>query len=170
MSDDKERDAFLAESNVAVLATVDARGRAHAAPIWYLYDDGVFIMSTGRGSQKHRNIEGNPEVTRVVDRRNPSVLRCDGARRRRNRPAALRRGPSAHRQPLSERRADPAVHGADGRPGFHLAAPQAPEADRVHRAGRQVGLAARCYRLKNASIPSTSSHVTSTRKEPPPFN
>src|SRR3990172_7462530 len=69
MSDDKERDAFLAESNVAVLATVDARGRAHAAPIWYLYDDGVFIMSTGRGSQKHRNIEANPEVTLVVDRR-----------------------------------------------------------------------------------------------------
>ena len=65
----EERDAFLAESNVAVLATVDRRGRAHAAPIWYLYDDGVFVMSTGRGSQKHRNIEANPEVTLVVDQR-----------------------------------------------------------------------------------------------------
>jgi PPOX class probable F420-dependent enzyme len=65
----EERDAFLAESNVAVLATVDPRGRAHAAPIWYLYDDGVFLMSTGRGSQKHRNIEANPEVTLVVDQR-----------------------------------------------------------------------------------------------------
>jgi PPOX class probable F420-dependent enzyme len=64
-----ERDAFLAESHVAVLATVDRRGRAHAAPIWYLYDDGVFIMSTGRASQKHRNIEANPEVTLVVDQR-----------------------------------------------------------------------------------------------------
>jgi len=65
----EERDAFLAESNVAVLATVERRGRAHAAPIWYLYDDGVFVMSTGRGSQKHRNIEANPEVTLVVDQR-----------------------------------------------------------------------------------------------------
>jgi len=65
----EERDAFLAESNVAVLATVDRRGRAHAAPIWYLYDDGVFVMSTGRGSQKHRNVEANPEVTLVVDQR-----------------------------------------------------------------------------------------------------
>jgi len=65
----EERDAFLAESNVAVLATVDRRGRAHAAPIWYLYDGGVFVMSTGRGSQKHRNIEANPEVTLVVDQR-----------------------------------------------------------------------------------------------------
>ncbi len=69
MSNDQERDAFLAESNVAVLATVDPRGRAHAAPIWYLYDGGVFLMSTGRGSQKHRNIEANPEVTLVIDRR-----------------------------------------------------------------------------------------------------
>ena len=65
----EERDAFLAESNVAVLATVDRRGRPHGAPIWYLYDDGTFVMSTGRGSQKHRNIEANPEVTLVVDRR-----------------------------------------------------------------------------------------------------
>jgi PPOX class probable F420-dependent enzyme len=65
----EERDAFLAESNVAVLATVDRRGRPHAAPIWYLYEDGVFIMSTGHGSQKHRNIEASPEVTLVVDRR-----------------------------------------------------------------------------------------------------
>ncbi len=62
-------EAFLNEPNVAVLATVDAKSRAHAAPIWYLYDDGVFIMSTGRGSQKHRNVEANPDVTLVVDRR-----------------------------------------------------------------------------------------------------
>jgi hypothetical protein len=64
-----KRDAFIAEANVAVLATVDLRGRAHAAPIWYLYHDGVFIISTGRGSQKHRNVEANPEVTLVIDRR-----------------------------------------------------------------------------------------------------
>ncbi len=68
MTNDK-LEAFLSEPNVAVLATVDAKGRAHAAPIWYLYDDGVFIMSTGRGSQKHRNVEANPDVTLVVDRR-----------------------------------------------------------------------------------------------------
>ena len=64
-----EQDEFLKQANVAVLATVDTKGRAHAAPIWYLYDDGIITMSTGRDSQKHRNIEGNPEVTLVVDRR-----------------------------------------------------------------------------------------------------
>jgi len=69
VSDSADREQFLGEPNVAVLATVDRRGRAHAAPIWYLYEEGAFIISTGRGSQKHRNVEANPEVTLVVDRR-----------------------------------------------------------------------------------------------------
>ncbi len=64
-----EIEEFLKEPNVAVLATVDSKGRAHAAPIWYLYEDGVFLMATGRGSQKRRNMERNPEVTLVIDRR-----------------------------------------------------------------------------------------------------
>ena len=69
MNGQEAREQFLKEPNVAVLATVDAKGRAHAAPIWYLYEDGVLIMSTGRGSQKHRNVEAHPNVTLVVDRR-----------------------------------------------------------------------------------------------------
>lgn len=63
------RDEFLKQANVAVLTTVDAKGRPHAAPIWYLYENDVFVMSTGRGSQKHRNVERNPNVTLVVDKR-----------------------------------------------------------------------------------------------------
>ena len=66
---EQEREKFLEQANVAVLATVGRGERAHAAPIWYLYEDGVFIMSTGRGSQKHRNVEAHPEVTLVVDDR-----------------------------------------------------------------------------------------------------
>ena len=69
MSDSEDREEFLKQPNVAVLATVGPGGRAHAAPIWYLYEDGVFIMATGRASQKHRNVERHPEVTLVVDRR-----------------------------------------------------------------------------------------------------
>src|SRR3990172_9547146 len=64
-----DREAFLQEANVAVLATVDGKGRPHAAPVWYHYDNGVFTISAGRGSQKHRNLEANPEVKLVVDRR-----------------------------------------------------------------------------------------------------
>ncbi|CAN5727187.1 pyridoxamine 5'-phosphate oxidase family protein [soil metagenome] len=61
--------AFLHEPLVAVLATVDRQGRPHAMPIWYLYEDGVILMSAGRGSQKHRNLEYNPSATLVVDQR-----------------------------------------------------------------------------------------------------
>jgi len=69
LSERDDREELLKQPNVAVLATVGPGGRAHAVPIWYLYEGGVFIMSTGRGSQKHRNVEANPEVTLVVDRR-----------------------------------------------------------------------------------------------------
>jgi PPOX class probable F420-dependent enzyme len=69
MAETEDVQEFLKEGNVAVLATADARGRPHAAPIWYLYEDGVFLMSTGEGSQKHRNIERNPEAALVIDRR-----------------------------------------------------------------------------------------------------
>ena len=63
-----ERETFLSEANVAILATVGPKG-PHAVPIWYLYEDGAFLMSTGRGSQKHRDLERNPNVTLVMDRR-----------------------------------------------------------------------------------------------------
>jgi PPOX class probable F420-dependent enzyme len=68
MTDD-ERETFLRQANVAVLGTVDARERPHAAPVWYLYDDGVFRISTGDGSQKHRNILANPNISLVIDQR-----------------------------------------------------------------------------------------------------
>lgn len=64
---DAEREEFLKEANVAVIGTVDGRGRPHGAPVWYLYDDGVFRVSTGRGSQKHRNVEANANISLVID-------------------------------------------------------------------------------------------------------
>jgi PPOX class probable F420-dependent enzyme len=60
---------FLAEANIAVLSTVDAQGRPHAAPVWYLYEGGDFLISTGRGSRKHRNIEANANISLTVDKR-----------------------------------------------------------------------------------------------------
>ena len=64
-----DRDEFLQQPNVAVFATVDSRGRPHGAPVWYLYEDGEFIVTTDRGSQKHRNVEANREVCLVIDKR-----------------------------------------------------------------------------------------------------
>jgi PPOX class probable F420-dependent enzyme len=64
---DAEREEFLAKPQVAVLGTVDAKGRPHGAPVWYLYDDGVFRISTGKGSIKHRNVQANPNISLVID-------------------------------------------------------------------------------------------------------
>jgi len=64
-----DREAFLKQANLAVLTTAGADGRPHGAPVWYLYDEGVFMISTGRGSQKHRNLQANPNVCLVIDKR-----------------------------------------------------------------------------------------------------
>lgn len=64
-----KQDALLSEPNILVLGTVDSRGRPHATPVWYLYDEGEIRISVGRGGQKHKNVEGNPNVSVVIDRR-----------------------------------------------------------------------------------------------------
>jgi len=60
---------FLRDANVAILSTVDKKNRPHALPIWYLYEDRELIVSTGRGSQKHKNVEANPEISLTMDKR-----------------------------------------------------------------------------------------------------
>ena len=85
-------EAMLKEANIAVLATVDTKNRAHAAPIWYLYEDGEFLISTGRGSQKHLNVEAHPNVTLVIDRREVPYL------------AAMVRGKATIEEAFSEER------------------------------------------------------------------
>jgi PPOX class probable F420-dependent enzyme len=64
-----DREAFLQQANIAVLSTVDANGGPHAAPVWYLYEDGTFLISTGAGSRKHRNVQGNSNISLTIDKR-----------------------------------------------------------------------------------------------------
>ena len=64
-----EREQFLKQPHVAILATIGPGNRPHAMPIWYLYENGDFIILTGEGSQKHRNVERHPQVTLAIDRR-----------------------------------------------------------------------------------------------------
>jgi len=68
----QERESFLRQPRTAVLATVDAAGRAHAVPIWYRRDDESFRIITDRGSQKHRNVERTGRAAIVVDERDGS--------------------------------------------------------------------------------------------------
>lgn len=69
MNRQAEREHFLRQPHLAVLATIDADGRPHAMPIWYLYEGGLFLMSAGRNSRKHRNVTRNPLATLVIDQR-----------------------------------------------------------------------------------------------------
>jgi PPOX class probable F420-dependent enzyme len=71
--DTSERDSFLAKPQTAILATVDARGRPHAVPVWYLYKDGVFQIFTGRDSAKVHNIRATGRAALAVDQREGAV-------------------------------------------------------------------------------------------------
>lgn len=73
----ESRDEFLAAPRTAVLATVDARGRAHAVAVWYLWKDRTFFIVTERGSQKHLNVAraGRAALT-VID--GPRYVTAEG--------------------------------------------------------------------------------------------
>lgn len=61
-----KREAFIAEPRTAVFSTVDARGRSHAVPVWYLWKEGEFRVVTDRGSLKHRNAERTGRATLTI--------------------------------------------------------------------------------------------------------
>jgi PPOX class probable F420-dependent enzyme len=64
---DEEWWAFLvAEPRPAILSTVRADGRPHAAPIWIVVEDGAVVFNTGDATVKGRNIARDPRVSIVV--------------------------------------------------------------------------------------------------------
>lgn len=71
--DSTERESFLSEPRTAVLATTGRDGMAHAVPVWFRYCEGTFRIVTGRGSQKHKNIERTGRATLCVDERDGSL-------------------------------------------------------------------------------------------------
>ncbi len=63
----EEQRAFLREPvRPAILSTVRADGRPHAAPIWYDLDGDVIVFNTGASTVKGRNIRRDPRVTLCV--------------------------------------------------------------------------------------------------------
>jgi PPOX class probable F420-dependent enzyme len=66
-----EVDELLGGAHVAVLGTVDARGRPHQVPIWYGWKDGAALMLTDRASQKWRNLLARPHASLCIDTKDP---------------------------------------------------------------------------------------------------
>jgi PPOX class probable F420-dependent enzyme len=59
----KEIDAFLAEPRLCHFATVDANGNPRVRPLWYLWKDGAFWLTT-RLEARHtgRDLASSPHV------------------------------------------------------------------------------------------------------------
>jgi PPOX class probable F420-dependent enzyme len=55
----------------AVLATVRADGRPHAAPIWFDLDGDTFVFTTGEDTVKGRNMRRDPRVSLCIDEEEP---------------------------------------------------------------------------------------------------
>jgi PPOX class probable F420-dependent enzyme len=62
-----ECDAFLRETRIAKLATLNADGSPNVVPVWFEWDGQVARVFTSRGSAKVRRIERDPRVALSVE-------------------------------------------------------------------------------------------------------
>jgi PPOX class probable F420-dependent enzyme len=71
MTDDDRRKFLLDGTRTAVLATVRADGRPHAAPVWFTLDGDDVIFNTGAETVKGRNLRRDGRAVLVVDEGTP---------------------------------------------------------------------------------------------------
>jgi nitroimidazol reductase NimA-like FMN-containing flavoprotein (pyridoxamine 5'-phosphate oxidase superfamily) len=62
-----ERDAFLTELRVGRLASNRSNGWPHVTPIWYVWEDGRFLLTLGKSRRHLANIARDPHVTLCID-------------------------------------------------------------------------------------------------------
>jgi PPOX class probable F420-dependent enzyme len=56
-------DERLRAENIAWLTTVSAEGQPQSSPVWFLWDDGEFLVYAQPRSWKVRNIRAHPQVS-----------------------------------------------------------------------------------------------------------
>lgn len=78
---DGEIDDLLALDVPAHLATIDSDGTPRVTPIWFLWEDGAFFMTSVKGKIQLRNLRRNPLASVCVDIERDD----DGTGHRRNR-------------------------------------------------------------------------------------
>lgn len=59
--------AFLAEPNLARLATVSKNGQPHVVPVWFLWEDGAVWISAYRSTRKVKHLLADKRCALVVD-------------------------------------------------------------------------------------------------------
>jgi PPOX class probable F420-dependent enzyme len=62
-----EWEPFLQRSLLARLGTLDAEGFPHLTPVWFLYEEGRFLVTTTETSAKARQVARDERVGLVVD-------------------------------------------------------------------------------------------------------
>ncbi len=67
MSDDQRRAFLTTGTRTAILSTVRADGRPHAAPVWFVLDGDDVVFNTGVDTVKGRNLARDPRATMTVD-------------------------------------------------------------------------------------------------------
>jgi nitroimidazol reductase NimA-like FMN-containing flavoprotein (pyridoxamine 5'-phosphate oxidase superfamily) len=64
---DEEIKQYLSQPILARIATSGKANKPLVHPIWFIYENGELIMSTGRDSAKAKNIKANPSVAIAID-------------------------------------------------------------------------------------------------------
>ena len=68
---DEELVPFLESAPIARLATHNADGTTHIAPVWFKYVDGHILIPTQEKTRKSQNILRNPDVSVLIDTQEP---------------------------------------------------------------------------------------------------
>jgi PPOX class probable F420-dependent enzyme len=63
----QEQRSFLEAPRFAVAATISADGLPHQTVVWYALDDEELVLSTPRGSLKHRHLLRDPRLSVCVE-------------------------------------------------------------------------------------------------------
>ncbi len=72
-------DSLIEDAVVAWLTTVRPNGQPQASPIWFVIDDGEFLIYSLAGTARVSNIEANPRVSLNLDSRKGSdVVTIEG--------------------------------------------------------------------------------------------
>jgi PPOX class probable F420-dependent enzyme len=71
MTNDEYTSFMLDRARTAILASVRADGRPHAAPIWFDLDGNTLVFATGESTVKGRNMRRDARVSRCIDEEEP---------------------------------------------------------------------------------------------------
>jgi len=66
-------ETFLKAPRHAILATTRRNGAPQLSPVWYVFQDGLFYISIGAETAKHRNLQRDPRVSLCVDGGHPEA-------------------------------------------------------------------------------------------------